>query len=101
MKEKLKYKFKYKFDNANINEFPYYSLLIESRNNMDVLRDIFKKYTLTFRSSKFEIKTIVSTSSKHELKIIIDLLGLRLIKPFAIISTDFGSFIRGYYRKEK
>ncbi len=94
MKAKLKYKFKYKFDNANINEFPYYPLLIESR-------DSSKKYTLMFRSSKFEVKTIVSTSSKHELKIIIDLLGLRLIKPFEIISTDFGSFIKGWYRKEK
>ena len=101
MKAKLKYKFKYKFDNADINEFPYYPLLIESRNNIGVLRDSSKKYTLMFRSSKFEIKTIVSTNSKHELKIIMDLLGLRLIKPFEIISTDFGSFIRGCYRKEK
>lgn len=101
MKAKLKYKFRFNFVNNDINEYPYYPLLIESKNNIDVLRDISKKYTLMFRTSKFEIKTIVSTNSKHELRIIMDLLGLRLIKPLEIISTDFGSFIRGCYRKEK
>lgn len=101
MKSKLKYKFKFKSDNDNINEFPYYKLLIESRNNIGVLRNSSKIYNLTYRSSIFESKTIVSTNSKHELKIIMDLLGLRLIKPLEIFSTDFGSFIRGMYRKEK
>lgn len=95
----MKYKFKFEFDNNNINEFPYYPLLIESRKNIGIVRNSSKIYTLMNRSSKFEIKTIVSTNSKHELKITMDLLGLRLIKPLEIISTDFGSFIRGYYKR--
>lgn len=95
----MKYKFSFRYRGIINIECPYYVLMIESRNNIGVVKNVSKRYTLMYRSSKSEIETIISTNSKYELKITMDLLGLRSIKPLEIISTKFGSFIRGYYKR--